>query len=247
MLADDEDKPETQGSYREYDNSIINGFLLATSSGPLCEEPLMGVCFVIENIFLDYGESEANYRSMSETDTSTELNGSSKKDILSRIMSDSCDSDGNSDPQDSENKTKEVKFLCNSEQCSGSSSMSMTVGRLSSRKVISGALSGQIISAVKDGCRQAFSLQPMRLMAAMYTCTIQTPADVLGKMYAVISKREGRVLGEEMKEGSDVFIVNAVLPVAESFGFTEEIRKRTSGLARPLLQFTHWEVDILIL
>ena len=109
-----------------------------------------------------------------------------------------------------------------------------------SRQTLLSILSGQIISAVKDGCRQAFLLRPARLMAAMYTCNIQTPADVLGKMYGVIAKREGRVLGEEMKEGSDVFIVNAVLPVAESFGFTEEIRKRTSGLARPLLQFTHW-------
>ena len=114
-----------------------------------------------------------------------------------------------------------------------------------SRQTLFGILSGQIISAVKDGCRQAFLLQPARLMAAMYTCNIQTPADVLGKMYGVISKREGKVLDEEMKEGSDVFVVNAVLPVAESFGFTEEIRKRTSGLARPLLQFTHWEVNIL--
>lgn len=118
---------------------------------------------------------------------------------------------------------------------------------LLSRQALHGILSGQIISAVKDGCRQAFLLQPARLMAAMYTCNIQTPADVLGKMYGVIAKREGKVLGEEMKEGSDVFIVNAVLPVAESFGFTEEIRKRTSGLARPLLQFTHWEVKLSIL
>jgi translation elongation factor EF-G len=119
--------------------------------------------------------------------------------------------------------------------------------KLVSRQTLFGILSGQIISAVKDGCRQAFLLQPARLMAAMYTCNIQTPADVLGKMYGVIAKREGKVLDEEMKEGSDVFIVNAVLPVAESFGFTEEIRKRTSGLARPLLQFTHWEVNIFIL
>lgn len=42
------------GCYREYDNSVINGFQLATSAGPLCEEPLMGVCFVIENMTVDY-------------------------------------------------------------------------------------------------------------------------------------------------------------------------------------------------
>lgn len=63
-----------------------------------------------------------------------------------------------------------------------------------------------------------------------------------GRVYAVLSKREGRVLQEEMKEGTDMFIIKAVLPVAESFGFADEIRKRTSGLASPQLVFSHWEV-----
>ncbi len=62
-------------------------------------------------------------------------------------------------------------------------------------------------------------------------------------MYAVLSKREGQVLQEEMKEGTDMFIIKAVLPVAESFGFADEIRKRTSGLASPQLVFSHWEVN----
>ncbi|XP_011647502.1 elongation factor-like GTPase 1 isoform X2 [Pogonomyrmex barbatus] len=31
-----------------YDNSIVNGFQLATLAGPLCEEPMMGVCFVLK-------------------------------------------------------------------------------------------------------------------------------------------------------------------------------------------------------
>lgn len=64
-----------------------------------------------------------------------------------------------------------------------------------------------------------------------------------GRVYAVLSKREGRVLQEEMKEGTDMFIIKAVLPVAESFGFADEIRKRTSGLASPQLVFSHWEVS----
>ena len=64
----------------------------------------------------------------------------------------------------------------------------------------------------------------------------------VGRVYAVLSKREGRVLQEEMKEGTDMFIIKAVLPVAESFGFADEIRKRTSGLASPQLVFSHWEV-----
>ena len=61
-------------------------------------------------------------------------------------------------------------------------------------------------------------------------------------MYAVVSKRNGQVRDEEMREGSPIFDITATLPVAESFGFAEEIRKRTSGLASPQLFFSHWEV-----
>ncbi|XP_048514322.1 elongation factor-like GTPase 1 isoform X2 [Athalia rosae] len=31
-----------------YESSIVNGFQLATLAGPLCEEPMMGVCFVLK-------------------------------------------------------------------------------------------------------------------------------------------------------------------------------------------------------
>lgn len=66
----------------------------------------------------------------------------------------------------------------------------------------------------------------------------------LGKVYGVIGKRSGRVIGEDMQEGTQVFNISALLPVAESFGFSDEIRKRTSGLASPQLQFSHWEVSV---
>ena len=36
-------------------------------------------------------------------------------------------------------------------------------------------IAGQIVSAVKEGCRQAFLKQPCRLMIAMYKCEIQVP------------------------------------------------------------------------
>jgi len=42
--------PHMSGSDNEFlklENSFTNGFQLATLSGPLCEEPMMGVCFVV--------------------------------------------------------------------------------------------------------------------------------------------------------------------------------------------------------
>ncbi len=63
----------------------------------------------------------------------------------------------------------------------------------------------------------------------MYTCDITVKADVLGKMYAVLNKRQGKIVKENMIEGSSSFVVTAHLPVVESFDFANEIRKQTSG------------------
>ena len=95
---------------------------------------------------------------------------------------------------------------------------------------------------VKEGCKRSFQAQPQRLMAAMYSCDIAVKADVLGKMYAVLNKRQGKIVNENMIEGSSMFTVTAHLPVIESFDFAAEIRKQTSGLAMPQLVFSHWEV-----
>ena len=46
-------------------------------------------------------------------------------------------------------------------------------------------------------------------------------ADVLGKVYGVVAKRRGRIVSEEMKEGTSFFTVRALLPVVESFGFAD--------------------------
>lgn len=78
-------------------------------------------------------------------------------------------------------------------------------------------------------------------MLAMYSCDIQassesshrlywefvinhsciTSADVLGKVYAVVARRRGKIVSEEMKEGTSFFSIRAMLPVVESFGFAD--------------------------
>ena len=66
--------------------------------------------------------------------------------------------------------------------------------------------------------------------------SIQATSEVLGKLYGVISKRNGRVLEDDMIEGTNLFQITAELPVIESFGFADDIRKKTSGLAFPQLR-----------
>jgi len=69
----------------------------------------------------------------------------------------------------------------------------------------------------------------------------QTTAEVLGKVYSVITRRRGRIVAEDLKEGTPFFTVRSLLPVAESFGFADEIRSKTSGAASPQLIFSGYE------
>lgn len=104
-------------------SSVINGFQLATLAGPLCEEPLMGVAYIVEEMVVSI-------------------------DPLSLLASNNGGNNGESSSQ------VQQQF---------------------------GPLAGQIMSAVKDGCRRAFQTQPQRLMAAMYNCSIQVSGEVVGK------------------------------------------------------------------
>lgn len=98
-------------------------------------------------------------------------------------------------------------------------------------------LTSSLISGVREACRNGLLDWSPRLMLAMYSCEIQAAPEVQGKVHAVLSRRRGRVVSEEMKEGTLFFTIGALLPVVESFGFADEVRKRTSGAASPQLLF----------
>ncbi|KAJ9055744.1 Cytoplasmic GTPase/eEF2-like protein (ribosomal biogenesis) [Entomophthora muscae] len=102
--------------------------------------------------------------------------------------------------------------------------------------------SGQLISTMKEACRSSFLAGAPRLMLAMYSCDIQATSEVLGRVYGVINKRRGKILSEEMKEGTSFFQIASRLPVVESFNFANEIRSRTSGAAIPQLIFSGFEL-----
>jgi len=80
---------------------------------------------------------------------------------------------------------------------------------------------GQLISQGQEAFKQGLLDWSPRLQLAMYTCDIQATGEVLGKVYGVVSKRKGRIISEEMKEGTAFFTVTALLPVVESFGFAD--------------------------
>ncbi|KAJ5802761.1 uncharacterized protein N7503_005211 [Penicillium pulvis] len=150
---------------RDFHDKIAYAFQLATSQGPLCQEPMHGVAVFLEDLSVQAAEGELDM----------------------------------------------------------------------------GRLTGDSIRLVREGITQGFLDWSPRIMLAMYSCEIQATTEVLGRVYGVITRRRGRILSEIMKEGTPFFTIIAILPVAESFGFAEEIRKRTSGAAQPQLIFSGFE------
>lgn len=105
-----------------------------------------------------------------------------------------------------------------------------------------GRLTSEVIRIVRSSIHTGFQDWSPRLLLAMYSCEIQASTEVLGRVYGVITRRRGHIVSEAVKEGTPFFTVTALLPVAESFGFSDEIRKRTSGAASPQLRFQGFEM-----
>ena len=70
---------------------------------------------------------------------------------------------------------------------------------------------------------------------------VATSSEALSGVYAALGRRRSRILSEDMREGSDTFIIKSFLPVEASFGFAAEIRRRGKGAESPSLMFSHWE------
>lgn len=114
-----------------------------------------------------------------------------------------------------------------------------------SESTLPSSLAGLAIGSTKEAVRLAFLNASPRVMEASLDVDVSVSADALGRMYTVLAKRRGRVLLEDMKDGVNIFNVTAVIPLTESFGFAEALRKQTSGFASAQMTFRRWEaVDV---
>mmetsp|Transcript_36629 Transcript_36629/g.56833 ORF Transcript_36629/g.56833 Transcript_36629/m.56833 type:complete len:926 (+) Transcript_36629:8-2785(+) len=134
------------------DFSMTNGFQLATAGGPLCEEPLSGVAFFIEDIQIERVPDE-------------ELN----------------------------------KY---------------------------GPFKGQIMPTICQGLRDAFVSGVPHLVEPYYSCLLQVPSKWFGDATSVLLKRRAKICNEQFLEGTDICMIEAHVPVVESFGFAPEIMQK---------------------
>uniref|UniRef100_A0A7S3E964 Tr-type G domain-containing protein n=2 Tax=Rhodosorus marinus TaxID=101924 RepID=A0A7S3E964_9RHOD len=101
---------------------------------------------------------------------------------------------------------------------------------------------GQIIPTCRRALYGAQLMADPKIQEPIYLAEIQAPETVVGSIYGVLNFKRGHVFEEIPRPGTPMFNLKAYLPVAESFGFTAELRKATSGQAFPQCVFDHWEL-----
>ncbi|CAJ1429503.1 unnamed protein product [Effrenium voratum] len=156
---------------------LLAGFYQASAAGPLCEEPLRGVAFLVHSA---NGQGPAGYREEEEH--------------------------GNvANPY--------------------------------------GPMSGQVMVATKDACRYCLLRKGFsRISEAMLAVDLHCEQEMLGKVYAVLSKRRAKVQNEVLREGTSIFYVQAHLPLANSFELARQLRQAASGHVSFHRAFSHWDL-----
>ena len=100
---------------------------------------------------------------------------------------------------------------------------------------------GQTMPVSRRACFGAVLLASPILLEPVYKVQVQVPEQYLGNVYKVLTKRRGRVLDTQKREGTPLNVIVAEVPVSESFGITTDLRSETSGFAFSQMVFDHWE------
>jgi len=89
--------------------------------------------------------------------------------------------------------------------------------------------------ALKDAARRA---KPVLLEPVM-AVEVVTPDEFLGEVIGDLSRRRGRVEGQEPR--GNALVVRASVPLAEMFGYATDVRSNTQGRASYTMQFDHYD------
>ncbi len=91
--------------------------------------------------------------------------------------------------------------------------------------------------AIKEGCRKA---QPC-ILEPMMKVEIEIPEEFTGTIIGDISRRRGRVEGQEPQGNTGNVIVRSIVPLANMFGYATDLRSNTQGRGTFSMEFDHYE------
>ena len=68
---------------------------------------------------------------------------------------------------------------------------------------------------------------------------VTTPEDYTGFVMGDLLARRGQVQGQDMR--GNAAVINAMVPLANMFGYVNQLRSGTQGRANYTMQFDHYE------
>ncbi len=104
-------------------------------------------------------------------------------------------------------------------------------------EVDSSALAFEIASraAMKEGLAKAGP----KLLEPIMRVEVVTPRDYMGDVIGDLNSRRGRITGQDQRGNAEV--INAMVPLANMFGYVNNLRSMSQGRAQYTMHFDHYE------
>jgi elongation factor G len=93
--------------------------------------------------------------------------------------------------------------------------------------------------AARAAFREASEKAQMKLLEPIMKVEVVSPEEYVGTVIGDLNSRRGMIQGQEMRGNATV--VNAMVPLANMFGYVNNLRSSTQGRANYTMQFDHYE------
>jgi len=93
----------------------------------------------------------------------------------------------------------------------------------------------------KKAFREAFTRGKPRLLEPVCSVMVTAPDEYSGAVSSSLSSRRARITSMEQRGERNIQVVNAMVPLAEMFGYSSELRNLTAGRAEFDMRFEHYE------
>src|SRR5919107_399526 len=104
-------------------------------------------------------------------------------------------------------------------------------------EVDSSALAFEITG--RGAMREAAQKAGIKLLEPIMKVEVVTPEDYLGDVIGDINSRRGQIQGQDTR--GNVKVVEAIVPLANMFGYVNQLRSFTQGRAQYTMQFSHYD------
>ena len=91
----------------------------------------------------------------------------------------------------------------------------------------------------RAGMREAAQKAGIKLLEPIMKVEVVTPEDYLGDVIGDMNSRRGQIQGTDSRGYAQV--VEAMVPLANMFGYVNQLRSFTQGRAQYSMQFSHYE------